>query len=189
MVLIGLPYHPRKRYAIQHVLDWVDRQTYKDVEVLMRWHLGPFGEKDAVKKQREWLRVIAENMGADYFYSMGTDTIPPDDVIEKLMAHNVDIAGAVYNRRGESGNVPIAWVDGDTEKSFINAPEGLQAVSGMGMDAVLFSRRAFTAFHYFEWSQSDDDYPAYNLLKERGFTIYLDTSLKCRHYMTEDKFV
>lgn len=189
-ILIGLPYHPKKRYAADYVHDWVEKQTYKNVEVVMRWHMGPFGEPDAVKTQREFMRKIAVEHNHDYFYSMGTDTIPPLDVLEKLMAHNVDVVGAVYRQRkdAEQPNV-IAWRNNDPNQAFMKEPGPLVKVDGMGMDAVLFSRKAFTAFSYFDWGYPDDDYPVYNALKGHDFDIWLDISQVCQHWMTQDKYV
>lgn len=188
-ILIGLPYHPKKRYAINHVMDWVETQPYKDVEVLMRWHMGPFGEPDAVKKQREFFRQQADVRGHDYFYSMGTDTIPPLDVLERLLAHQTDVVGAVYRQRKDYANPNvIAWVNGDPEQRFMQT-DGLVKVDGMGMDAVLMSRSAFTSFSYLDWGTVDDDFPAYDSLKRQGFEVWLDTTQKCRHYMTEEHYV
>lgn len=187
-ILVGLPYHPKKRYCHKYVMDWVENQTHKDVEVVMRWHMGVFGEPDAVKKQREFFRQIAIDRRHDYFYSMGVDTIPPLDVLDKLLAHKVDVVGAVYRQRKDTDPQVIAWHDNTASKSFMDT-EGLVEVDGMGMDAVLFSRKAFTSFNYFEWGYPDDDYPVYNALKAKDFKVWLDTTQVCRHYMTEDKYV
>jgi hypothetical protein len=51
----------------------------------MRIHIGTFGEHDAVKNQREFFRKLAVERGHDYFYSMGADTIPPLDALERLV--------------------------------------------------------------------------------------------------------
>jgi hypothetical protein len=188
-VLVGLPYHPRKRYANQYVMDWVENQTHKDVEVVMRWHMGTFGEPDAVKTQREFFRKLAVERGHDHFYSMGTDTIPPLDVLDKLLAHNKDVVGAVYRQRKETEkpNV-IAWRKGDEKQTFMN--EGpLVKIDGMGMDSVLFSRKAFTKFTYFDWTYPDDDYPVYDILKGKSYDIWLDTTQICKHYMTKEHYV
>lgn len=187
-VLVGLPYHPKKRYALDYVFDWIEQQTYKNVEVILRVHSGPFGERDAVKQQREFMRKVAVDHNHDYFYSMGTDTIPPLDIIEKLMAHDKDVVGAVYRQRKDHNQQPIAWRNQDDNKAFMREGE-LVTVDGMGMDAVLMSRKAFTSFSYMDWGQSDDDYPAYDRLKAQGFKIYLDTTQVCKHYMTKEKHV
>lgn len=189
-ILIGLPYHPKKRYALDYVFDWVENQTYKDVEVVLRFHLGTFGEPDAVKTQREFMRKIAVERNHDYFYSMGTDTIPPLDILERLLAHNKDVVGAVYRQRkdNDSPNV-IAWRHNDPEQRFMQEEGPLVKVDGMGMDAVLFSRKAFTSFSWFDWGYPDDDYPVYDSLKGKNFEIWLDKTQVCKHYMTKEKFV
>jgi hypothetical protein len=188
-ILVGIPYHPKKRYSLNHVFDWLDQQTYKNIEPIMRIHIGTFGEHDAVKNQREFFRILAVERGHDYFYSMGADTIPPLDALDRLVAHNKDVVGALYRQRKEtdSPNV-IAWQKKDPKQEFIKAG-GLQKVDGMGMDAVLLSRKAFTSFTYKDWPTVDDDGPAYNALKGNGFDIWLDTEMICKHYMSTEQFV
>lgn len=154
----------------------------------MRWHEGPFGEPNAVKRQREFFRLLALARGHDYFYSMGVDTIPPLDVLDKLLAHDKDVVGAVYRQRKDNSPQVIAWRHGDEAKDFMNEGDLVQ-VDGMGMDAVLMSHKAFSSFSYLDWGQSDDDYPAYDALKAKGIEIWLDTTLICKHYMTTEKFV
>lgn len=187
-ILVGLPFHPKKTYALPHVLEWVEKQTYKDVEIVMRWHTGQFGGRDAVKQQREFFRLLALNRGHDYFYSMGVDTIPPLDILAKLEAAGKDVVGAVYRQRKDHNPAPIAWRANDPDKSFMIGP-GLVRVDGMGMDAVLLSREAYASFSYFDWPTIDDDGPAYSALRANGFEAWLDKDQVCRHYMTAEQYV
>lgn len=188
-VLVGIPYHPRKRYSLEYVFDWIDNQTYKDVEIVLRVHLGTFGEPGAVKTQREFFRQIAVEKQHDYFYSFGADTIPPLDVLEQLLAHQKDVVGAIYHQRKDGETTPIiAWREGDEAQAF-GQESGLITIDGMGMDAVLFSRKAFTSFSWKDWGYSDDDFPVYDRLKAQGFDIWLDTDIRCKHYMTKEKYV
>jgi hypothetical protein len=188
-VLVGIPYHPNKRYCLTELYDWIDNQTYKDVEIILRVHLGKFGEPDAVKTQREFFRKIALSHNHDYFYSMGADTIPPLDVLERLLAHKRNVVGALYNQRKDTDKPnPIAWRKADPEKKFMQE-DGLIKVDGMGMDAVLFSQKAFSNFSYMDWGSPDDDFPVYDHLNYSGFNIWLDKSIVCKHYISKDKFI
>jgi hypothetical protein len=184
--LLGIPYHQKKRYCLNHVFDWLEKAELPDTEVVLREHRGIFGEKDAVKNQREFFRILAVNKNYSHLMYVGADTIPPLDVLPRLLAHNVDVVGAVYNSRFAADNA-IAWREGQPEwnRKDKMPKDGIHEVSGMGMDAVLFSRKAFESTSFLDWEQNDDDYPYYDRLKEKGFKIYLDTALICKHYIDE----
>jgi hypothetical protein len=183
MTLLGVPYHSRKRYALNHLFDWLEQAELPNTEVILREHRGTFGEKDAVKTQREFFRTLAVDRNFSHLMYVGADTIPPLDVLPRLLAHNQDVVGAVYYNRHDPTHA-IAWKDPEWNFRESIPKDGLHEVEGMGMDCVLFSRKAFTSFSFFDWGQSDDDYPAYDRLKHKGFKIYLDTSLTCKHYET-----
>jgi len=189
MILVAIPYHRRKRYSLNHLFDWLEDAQLPNTEVILREHRGTFGEKDAVKTQREFFRELAINKKATHLLYVGADTILPLDALPRLLSHNVDVVGAVYYNRHDPDHA-IAWKLGEAEwnhrKNLIT--DDLQEVDGMGMDAVLFSRKAFESFSFFDWGQSDDDYPAYDRLKQKGFKIYLDTSLIAKHYETASDY-
>src|SRR5581483_7589504 len=190
MILVAIPQHDKKRYCIEPLLDWIRDANLPDTEVLMRFHRGVYGETNAVKIQREFFRQFALEYNATHFLLVGADTIPPLDVLERFLAHNVDVVGGVYYNRFENGKA-IAWRNGDTEfnkKENIEKLKGLQVVDGMGMDCVLFSRKAFESVSFFDWEVNDDDYPYYDRLKEKGFTIYLDPTVVCKHYMDKETY-
>lgn len=180
MVLVGIPYHKEKRYAINHVLDWAEQQTHKDVRILMNWHTGPYGEPGAIKRQFETFRRIALQTPATHLYIMEADTIPPLDALDRLLAHNKAVVGALYRYRSPDKPV-VAWPKE-------NVTAGLVEVDGMGTGAVLLSRRTLHLFSFFDWSAPDADYPMYDLLRGKGLKIYLDCDLVCKHYITEKEY-
>lgn len=181
MILVGIPYHPAKRYALNHVMDWLEQQTYKDIEIVMRIDSGEYGRPGALKQQFERLRQCAtNNIAISHMYIMEADTIPPLDVIDKLLAHDKDIAGALYHYR--SADKPaVAW-----PKDKITS--GLVQVDGMGTGAVLLSRNALCDFSFYDWPQPDCDYPMYDALKAKGYDVWLDCDLVCKHYINEEDY-
>jgi hypothetical protein len=183
VILLGVPYHSRKRYCLNHLFDWLEKAELPNTEVILREHRGTFGEPNAVKTQREFFRELAIQKNATHLMYVGADTIPPIDVLPRLLAHNKDVVGATYFNRHDKDHA-IAWNTPEWNHRN-NLTDGLHEVRGMGMDAVLFTRKAFQSFSFMDWGQSDDDYPAYDRLKKQGFKIYLDTSLICRHYETD----
>lgn len=162
--------------------------TYQNKEIVLRFDPNVYGSKDACKKQREYFRKMAIDGGFDYLYFLGCDTIAPDDVIERLLAHGKNIAGGVYWGRAhaDNGNTnsPVAWIhDLSPEERNKKCLSGeLITVDGMGMDCVLFSREILEKISFLEWEQNDDDYPFYDRAKNLGYKVYLDTTIQCRHY-------
>ena len=193
--LIAIPYHSQKEYCLTELFEWINKAELPDSEILLRVHKGIYGEKDAVKNQREFFRLEAQRLNVDYLMFVGADTLPPLDVLPKLLAHNVDVVGGIYYGRPKSengvGNTAVAWRHKDVnanKKEFLQTQTGLLEVDGMGMDCVLLSKKAFDSISFKDWIQNDDDYPYYDKLKEKGFKIFLDTSIVCKHYYQKDKF-
>lgn len=180
MILIGIPYHQQKRYSLDHVLDWLENQTEPDVQPIMRWHMGPYGEQHAIKHQFEFFRRLALANNASLFI-MEADTIPPLDGLTKLKNDDVDVVGALYRYR--SPDTPIvAWPKANIEEN------ELCEVGGMGTGAVLLSPKALKAFSFYDWATTDADYPMYDALRGKGFKIHLDTRVICKHYSTKKEY-
>lgn len=181
MILVGIPYHPAKRYALQHLYDWIDNQTYKDVDIVMRADTGGYGRPNAVKTQFEFFRrLVLSNDNYTHLYILEADTIPPLDVLTKLKRHKHDIVGALYRYRSEDAPI-VAWPKE-------NIVEGLCEVDGMGTGAVLLSRKALSEFTFFDWPQPDADYPMYDALRAKGYTVYLDCDTVCKHYINDKDY-
>lgn len=195
MILVGIPYHDNKRYAIEPLLDWLRDAALPDCEILFRVHKGVYGEKDAVKKQREFLRQEAIRLGASHLFLVGVDTIPPLDVLQRFLDRNVDVIGGIYYGRNQADNgnprTAVAWVHRNPDfnkKENLSQLTGLHPVDGMGMDCVLFSKKAYESFTFLDWEVTDDDYPAYDILKRNGFTINLDCDVVCKHYSSKETY-
>ncbi len=189
MIVVGIPFHDAKRYSIEPLLNWLRDASLPNTEILIRIHKGVYGEKDAVKTQREFFRQEAIRLNATHLFLVGCDTIPPLDTLQRLLDRNVDVVGGIYYGRHQATNgnpdSAVAWIHRNQDfnkKENLEKLSGLHEVDGMGMDCVLFSRRAFESFSFFDWSVNDDDYPAYNILKQKGFPIYLDCDITCKHY-------
>jgi hypothetical protein len=186
MILIAIPYHKRKRYALKPLMDWLEHAEFPDCEIIMRTHNGVFGELDAVKVQREFFRELAIDLEATHLFFVGADTIPPLDVVPRLLAHKLDVVGGLYFSNLEGSGDAVAWKHSDKAKSFLD--ETLPEVDGMGMDCVLLSREALSSFSFLDSPTSDDDYPIYEMLRQKGFKVYLDTSLVCKHYSSKTNY-
>lgn len=191
-ILVAIPYSYKKQYCLAQTFEAAQHLTYPNKEIVLRFDPNPYGSKDACKKQREFFRLMAIEKGFDYLYFLGCDTIPPDDVIERLLAHGKHISGGVYWGRAhaENGNTnsPVAWIHDITppERNSKCLSGDVITVDGMGMDCVLFSREVLEKISFLSWEQNDDDYPFYDKAKALGYKVYLDTTIQCRHYYGED---
>lgn len=195
-VLIGIPYHPTKRYCLDATFNGLESLTYPNKEILLRSDPSIYGSENAVKKQREFFRQHALENGFDYLYFLGCDTIPPGGVIEKLLSHNKPIVGGVYWGRQDAENGrpegAVAWIHDmslDDQRELFLQEDKLLEVDGMGMDCVLFSREVLEKISWLDWEQNDDDYPYYDLAKKEGYKVYLDTGVQCKHYFSKDGYV
>lgn len=192
-ILVAIPYHQAKRYALDRLLERVQELSYKNIEVVMRWDLAEYGGTDNVKRQREFFRnMVLNDPSFTHLYFLGVDTIPPVDVLEKLLSHDKDIVGGVYwgrhNAKNGRPNGAVAWIHSKTQEEQSAAflePNKLLVIDGMGMDCVLFSRKVLEQVSWLSWEQNDDDYPYYDKAKEAGFLCHIDTNVQCQHYFTE----
>lgn len=180
MILVGIPYHPAKRYALEHLMDWIELQTYQDAEIVMRADYGHYGRSGALKEQFEFFRNLALDRQASHLYLLEADTIPPLNVLERLLDHDKPIVGALYRYRSEHGPV-VAW-----PKDKISS--GLCEVEGMGTGALLLARKVLTEFSFYDWAAQDCDYPLFDNLKKKGYTAWLDTDTICKHYIDKENY-
>jgi len=203
-VLVAVPYHENKRYCFNQLLSRVNELKHDgfEIEVVMRWDLEEYGGVDNVKKQREFFRkMVIESPDFTHLYFLGVDTIPPKDVLERLLDHDKAIVGGVYwGRHGaENGSSQgaVAWVNGkspeEQSKEFLSRNQLLE-IDGMGMDCVLIRRDVLEKVSYLSWIQNDDDYPFYVKAKQIGledginYGCYIDTNVQCRHYFNNKSY-
>lgn len=203
-ILVAIPYHPAKRYCLPQLMEAVntlEKPKNCTVEVVMRWDNAEYGSENAVKRQREFFRTIALQNAFDWLYFMGADTIPPADVLPRLLAaaeqEHAKIMGAVYwgRHNAENGKPEgaVAWRHDLTQSAqsalFLNGymPTGepVAQVDGMGMDAVLIHRDVLEKISYLSWPQNDDDYPFYDKARGLGYPSFIHTGVQCKHYFNE----
>ena len=198
-ILVGIPYHEKKSYCLPELMEAVDNLTYKNKEVVMRFDPSEYGSQDAVKKQREFFRDLALAKDFDYLYFLGADTIPPVDVLEKMIktaeANQIKIIGGVYwgrhNAQNGSPEGAVAWINElsqDDQKRVFSTENTLVKVDGMGMDCVLIHREVLEKISWLDWFQNDDDYPFYDKAKELGYDVYIDTAIQCKHYFKSNGY-
>jgi hypothetical protein len=192
MILVATIIHERKRYAFDHICRWLTKADLPDCKAVVKVHGGEYGAPGEIKQQREYLRRLAWETGASHLCFVGVDTIPPLDAVPRLLAHNVPVVSGLYfgrhNAENGSPDVAVCGVHSDplfNKREHIEKLYTLQLVDWVGMDAILLARPAFESICWLDYEVADDDYPACQQLQSKGFKIYLDPTVVCRHYSTE----
>lgn len=194
-VLVGVPYHFVKDYCLPEAFKAANELTYPNKEIVLRFDPSEYGSENAVKKQREFFRELCLDKDFEYLFFMGVDTIPPADVLERLIktakANDIKIIGGVYFGRKNAGNgTPdgaVAWIHSlskEEQTEIFKTTGTLVEVDGMGMDCVLIHREVLEKISFMSWFQNDDDYPFYDKAKEAGYKVFMDTGIQCKHYFS-----
>ncbi|MDP3916711.1 MAG: hypothetical protein Q8Q42_00295, partial [Nanoarchaeota archaeon] len=139
----------------------------------------------------------------DYFFSLEVDVIPPKDVIKKLLMHKKPIVSGVYFKPMEyvaNGKVikkeivPLAYKFVSDKTKFVRRMtyeevkgDDLIEAAFVGLGCVMIKNEVFESgirFNYDEKKEIFDDNFFCKDAREKGYSIYLDTSVKCFHMVS-----
>ncbi len=133
----------------------------------------------------------------DYLLNLDQDTIPPKNVIETLLKHNKKFISGLYFghhtiETGENRIMPFAWIFTE-KKDFwgkvryltdeaVFKPQLLKiAFAGAGCLLIHKDILNKIKFRYDSKIEAwDDRWIAYDAYK-KGFEVFLDTTVKCKH--------
>lgn len=133
--------------------------------------------------------------GFTWLFFLDDDVVPPPDAFARLAAHGKDIVSGLYYRRA-SPIVPVAMtLDDKGESRWVtewSPPDSLVEVDYVGAGCLLIHRRVLERLPrpWFVWEIGRGDLPAPHLsedfsfcrrAKQAGFSVYLDTSVRCEH--------
>lgn len=133
--------------------------------------------------------------GYDYLLSVDSDIVLPKDTLTKFLAHDVDIVSGLYIQRKPGQHILEVYENND-QGGVSNIPygkikdKGLVPIGGCGFGCVLIKQSVFkgipyphfvyhSALDHANTISEDVDFCAKALKK--GFKIYADTAIKCRH--------
>jgi len=137
--------------------------------------------------------------GFDYLWAVDSDIAFPPDTLKKLLSHDVPLVSGVYIQR-IPGTENIELYDLSMRRmSRNNIPDNkLIEIGGCGFGCVLIKKEVITTVGYpqFYWVGSlehvgditEDNYFC-RKATEKGFKLYADTSVKCRHLGTTEYVV
>lgn len=218
-VLIGTPHSDKKNYCIEDYIARVKSFTYNNYDVLVvdnsesrkNYKLLIKAGLKAIyvkPKQKSIQNILAESHEVirkyaiahkyDYLLHLESDIIPPANVIERLMIHNLPIVSAMYMINfGSDSHLMAQKIEefGDIRET-ITMKEGmdLMMVDGklkpafaVGLGCVLINKKELPKFQFRHeagknlapdslWALDTD---------ALGIVKYIDTSVLCQHDNSE----
>lgn len=144
-------------------------------------------ESASVAENRNRLVKRALDSGADYVLFVDSDMSFPPDALERLLADDRDIVGAVYVQRAEPYSPVMCPLDNAPIKGFVPP---LLEVSRLGCGLMLISRRVFgdsvdpwlEPWFMFGYDKNSgtiisEDYYFCDRARKRDFSIWADIEL------------
>ncbi len=132
----------------------------------------------------------------DYLFCVDYDIGFSSDALEKLLEDQADIVSGMYIQRKPNQHVLELYRNKDNGSQY-NVPiedlrgTHLHAINGCGMGCCLIKTEVlkevgypyFTYHHAIEMRDTvSEDVDFCNKAQSKGFNIYVDTRIKCRHY-------
>ena len=219
-VLVFTPTYEGKEYCREEFIENVKKFTYPNADFLMidNSKTGNYYHKlksegvpivrvprgnnsrEALAAAQNYARALALQKGYDYVLSLESDLFPPADIIERLMAHEKDVVGALYYIGGTAPNIPLhpcVFVFDRKEHGvggtrLITAEEheralttkGLFRVHGMGVGCTLISTHILKDYVFWTDNRFDNkhsDVYFYMDLWNKSVPVYVDYDLEVIH--------
>jgi|SRR3989344_836200 len=210
-ILIGCPTSAHKKYCLKEYINSIKSLTYKNFDVLIVDNSENDKYFNEIKKElpcikdkwfenareriihsRNLLRKKILDEDYDYFLSLEQDVIPPKDIVERLLNHNKKIVSALYFKTDPNGILsPLLWIkDGaGIRKAYLDEVEKNEFVkaAAVGLGCILIHKDILKniEFRYDKNEEGFDDVFFCKDAIEKGFEVFCDTGIKCRHLIKE----
>lgn len=184
VVIIGLPCGDMLHSEMANCLWGVGRATRNSRQGVAIAH------SSIVANARNSCVAAAQDAKADYLMFIDSDMVFPPDTIDRLMAHDKDIVGGTYVRRGPPFDNLGKSIDPDQDKK-----SGLVEMSHIPTGMLLIKMSVFNKLPkpYFRYGVEEslgiingEDMTFCRMVREAGFRIYcdIDLSMELRHIYT-----
>jgi hypothetical protein len=147
----------------------------------------------------------------DWFLFLDSDVIPPADIFPRLRNRGVDVISGLYYMDHPEAIHPAMWQLDENNSPAITGfdKEGMVNVDAIGLGCLLVNRDVIDDIDppWFRWTQGYEEHPwdlrqegenpgisedfdfCYKI-KQAGYEIYVDTTVKCIHektcYLSDD---
>jgi len=227
-VLVGITIYDGKEYIWKKFYENLQKLSYPNYDILVvdNSHNGKFAKKlkrqnvnivhiERATTSREaladsqnyiWEKVLSEDY--DYLMFIESDLIPPRDIIERLMRHNVSVVGSMYYI-GHAGSIhepprpclfeleqkqdgSLGTTNLHPDKGWNMFGKGLQKIHGCGFGSTLIHKNVLQKVRF--WHDlgtpiKHSDVLFYMDLLNKGYTVYVDTDIIIPHYNSDWKLV
>ncbi len=215
-ILVGIATYSGEEYCLKHFINSVKGLTCPNLEVVfvdnsedesyaekIRGYgfevvRDPPGEKNRIEKiisARNKVRDIFLARDHEYLFFLDSDVIAPNDIIEKLLAHEKDICAGIYlggtNIQGQVRIMPVAFLFHDKEKNLVRIPSRDEVgkgefveVAAAGLGCTLVKREVLEKITFRNIGASTtggEDAAFYKDAREKGHDCYIDFNVKCFH--------
>ena len=141
--------------------------------------------------------IVREFMkdGADFLLTIEDDTFPPADALVKLMKHMADgkrVVGAWYPKRQDAYEGSPIVIGNNGKRGHLEADGEVHEVYTIPMGCTLYSAEVFYKIEYPYFETTDcltQDSFFSQKLRDAGYKLFCDTSIRCRHIDRETKKV
>ena len=132
-------------------------------------------------------RNIVKNASGEYIFFLDVDVLIPSDALIKLLEDKKNIVSGLYFKKTYPHN-PLMFrkVNEESYIPILDYGEGLISVDGIGLGCCLVKRDVFDKIPepWFELpplSDLTEDLFFCDKAKKAGFSIFVDTGVKCGH--------
>lgn len=140
--------------------------------------------------------IVEDFLKSDYTHLLflDADTIPPQDALDRLLAHDKDIISAITPivEMDDKGEPWRKWNVVDQNDKHVQPNTGIIQAKGIGSSCILIKRRVFEALDkpYYRFLYKDDNGKDVVVSEDihfiakalsKGFVAYADTSIICKH--------
>lgn len=179
--------------VINSIINEVDYSNV-DTKILFTKNLS------VANARNEFVEMCQERLKPDYIFFNDADTIPPSNVLQRLIKDNKDIVSGLYFRR-KWPYPPLIMVKHPTVKDRYNflaeyPRNALLECDSIGMGCCLIKMDVFDKIEYPWFVQSGrntEDIYFCKLAKSKGLEIWVDTGVIAKHiddiYIDEDTFM
>jgi FkbM family methyltransferase len=185
-------YNPKKILIAIPTAKYIESETFKaiyDLEVPIGYETDfQFFYGYNIDQIRNLIANWAQKY--DYLFSVDSDIVMPPDTLKKLIAHNKDIVTGMYIQRiPETHALEIFGMGGRMPYDLIKG-QGLLEIDGCGFGCVLVKSEVFKAIEYPQFvyhsaldhkDTISEDTDFCLKAKNKGFKVWVDTSIKCNH--------
>lgn len=142
-------------------------------------------------------KVLEENF--DYLLTVDQDIIVPPNVLQKLINAKKDLISAVYfthmEKNGIVKTIPVLFINtaNPEQVTHLSIDEAFKdqiiKIRACGLGCLLISKKCLEKvdFNFESNFPGGEDVYFCKQAQEKGFEIFADTSVKCRHLILEQK--